>query len=56
MMTFKEVAQVIQKRYKLSMAVANQTAKNILDDKKQFESEEELIEYLNHLEKLGEEE
>lgn len=53
MMTFKEVAQVIQKRYKLSMATANQTAKSILDDRKQFESEKELNEYLDSLEELG---
>ena len=55
MITFKEVARVIQQRYKINIAMANQTAKSILDDKKQFESEKELNEYLDSLEKLGEE-
>lgn len=53
-MTFKEVAQVIQKRYELDIATANQTAKSILDDKKQFGAEEELNEHLDSLERLGE--
>jgi len=51
-MTFKEIAKVIQKRYKISMASANQTTKDIIDDLKyfkrkyKFETEEELNKYL----------
>ena len=59
-LTFKEVASIIQKRYGLNMAEANQNAKEVFDDQKfiteskgALKNEQELNAYFDYLEKLA---
>jgi len=59
MLSFKELACIVQKRYKLNMAEANQTVKLILTDFPSdrlisFPNENTVHEYLDHLEEIGE--
>jgi len=57
-MTFKEIAETIQKRYEVDMATANQTAKSLFEGdrnikKNGFRNSEELNNYLDDLEEQG---
>ena len=57
MLSFAEVRKVVQKRYNLSAATANETTKIVIDDAKAqdkcFHKLEDLISWLEYLESLG---
>jgi len=60
MLSFKELAKIVQARYKLNMAEANQTVKLILsdfpsDNLMRFTSESAVHQYLDMLEEIGRE-
>lgn len=57
MLSFKETRDILQRRYKLNIAEANENAKSILEDAKipfmdiKINTAEDLNNYLNALEK-----
>ena len=55
MLSFKEVRDIIQKRYSLNIAEASENAKCFLDESYKFKSEQDVINTLEALEKQGQE-
>lgn len=53
-MQFKETSNIISKRYHLNIADSNQTAKMLIGDHGKFKNIEQLEDYLDELEELGE--